>query len=181
MNMNATVFPIPFHTSAPGPAFTRAAPIMPPISACDELVGRPKYHVMMFQPQAPTRVPNITALSTIVISIMPLPMVLATCRPKKKNATKLKNAAQMTAYRGERTRVETIVAIELAESWNPFRKSNSSARAISNNMAKVILCLFYEYGLHDMGDILADIEHRFGVLVYLFPFYKINRVFRILK
>ena len=44
---------------------------------------------------------------------------------------KLKNAAQMTASCGCRTRVATTVAIELAASCRPFRKSNSSATAIS--------------------------------------------------
>ena len=44
-----------------------------------------------------------------------------------KAATKLKNAAQITAFRGDSTRVETIVAIELAASWKPFRKSKTSA------------------------------------------------------
>ncbi len=43
---------------------------------------------------------------------------------------KLKKAAQITAYCGRSTRVETIVAIELAASCNPLRKSNSSATAI---------------------------------------------------
>jgi len=42
--------------------------------------------------------------------------VFATCKPKTKNAIKLKNAAQITARRGERTLVETTVAIEFAES-----------------------------------------------------------------
>jgi hypothetical protein len=32
----------------------------------------------------------------------------------------LKKAAQMTAIRGVRTRVETTVAIELAASWKPL-------------------------------------------------------------
>jgi hypothetical protein len=39
----------------------------------------------------------------------------------------LKNAAQATAFWGESTRVETTVAMELAASWKPFRKSNVSA------------------------------------------------------
>ena len=46
--------------------------------------------------------------------------MFATCVPKIKKATKLKKAAQKTAIRGERTRVETTVAIELAASWKPF-------------------------------------------------------------
>ena len=62
--------------------------------------------------------------------MMPVPMVLATCRPNTRKAMKLKNAAQNTAYRGRSTRVETMVAIELAASCRPFRKSNSSATAI---------------------------------------------------
>ena len=52
----------------------------------------------------------------MAISMIPLPMVLATCRPKKRKATKLKKAAQRMAQRGESTRVETTVAMELAES-----------------------------------------------------------------
>ena len=47
---------------------------------------------------------------------MPLPMVLATAVPKKKAARKLKAAAHTTASRGESTRVETTVAMLLAES-----------------------------------------------------------------
>lgn len=42
---------------------------------------------------------------------------------------KLKNAAHTTASRGERTRVETTVAIEFAESWKPLLKSNRNAIA----------------------------------------------------
>jgi len=45
-------------------------------------------------------------------------------------ATKLKNAAHKTAYFGERTRVETTVAMEFAESWNPFIASKASATMI---------------------------------------------------
>ncbi len=40
---------------------------------------------------------------------------------------KLKNAAQNTATCGDRTRVDTTVAIELAASWSPFSRSNSRA------------------------------------------------------
>ena len=67
----------------------------------------------------------------MLTSMMPVPIVCATCNPKNRKATKLKNAAQATAYCGRSTRVETIVAIELAASCSPLRKSNSSATAIS--------------------------------------------------
>src|SRR5882724_65708 len=54
-------------------------------------------------------------------------MVLATAVPKTNAAMKLKKAAQMTARRGESTRVETTVAMLLAASWKPLMKSNASA------------------------------------------------------
>ena len=49
---------------------------------------------------------------------------------------KLKKAAQMTAHLGVRARVETMVAIELAESLNPFKKSKTSARMMRKMMKK---------------------------------------------
>ena len=53
-------------------------------------------------------------------SMIPLPIVCATCSGKTMKAMKLKNPAQTTAWRGVRTRVETMVAIEFAASWNPL-------------------------------------------------------------
>src|SRR5713226_7847336 len=60
---------------------------------------------------------------------MPLPMVLATAVPRRKAATKLKKAAQITASLGDKTRVETTVAMLLAASWKPFKKSKARATA----------------------------------------------------
>src|SRR5689334_12592876 len=45
---------------------------------------------------------------------------------------KLKKAAQTTAVWGVSTRVVTTVAMELAASWKPLRKSNSSASPSSS-------------------------------------------------
>ena len=61
--------------------------------------------------------------------MMPLPMVFATLTPPPNAATKLKKAAQATAMPGASTRVETTVAMELAASWKPLRKSKTSATA----------------------------------------------------
>jgi len=69
----------------------------------------------------------MTSWVTIERSIMPFPSVLATCVPSTKAATKLKKAAQRTAFWGDRTRVETTVAMEFAASWKPLRKSKKSA------------------------------------------------------
>jgi hypothetical protein len=57
---------------------------------------------------------------TVLISIMPFPIVEATAVPNMRKATKLKKAAQTTARRGESTRVDTIVEMELAASCMPF-------------------------------------------------------------
>ena len=69
---------------------------------------------------APMRPEKITEKVTTLRSTMPAPTVLATAVPKPKAAMKLKTAAQMTAWPGLRTRVETTVAIELAASWKPL-------------------------------------------------------------
>ena len=39
--------------TASGPSATSTAPTIPPMSACDELDGSPKYHVIRFQAIAP--------------------------------------------------------------------------------------------------------------------------------
>jgi hypothetical protein len=101
------------------PALAMPAPTTPPMSACDEEVGRPSHQVVRFQAMAPTRPPNTTASLTTFGSMM-VPTVLATWVLKTRKAMKLKNAAQTTASRGLSTLVETTVAIELAASWNPL-------------------------------------------------------------
>jgi hypothetical protein len=58
-------------------------------------------------------------------------MVVATLRGKIRNARKLKIAAIATAANGDSTLVETTVAIELAESWNPLIKSNTKTSPIT--------------------------------------------------
>ena len=125
-----SVLPRPDQTMAPKPALAVPAPTMPPTSACEEEDGMPSPQVIRFQAMAPVSAPKITAGSMTLASTMPRPMVSATCRPKNRKAMKLKNAAQATAYCGRSTRVETMVAMELAASCRPLRKSKSSATAI---------------------------------------------------
>ncbi len=76
----------------------------------------------------------MTRGSTTVMSMRPLPMVLATAVPKIRKATKLKKAAQITARLGDRTRVETMVATELAASCMPLVKSKARATAMMKTM-----------------------------------------------
>src|SRR3546814_7314378 len=91
----------------------------------------PSTQVMTFQTIAPVSALNTTCASTMSGLMIPAPIVLATCNPNTRKAMKLKNAAQATAQCGLSTRVDTTVAIELAASCKPLRKSNSSATAIS--------------------------------------------------
>ena len=122
----------PLQTIAPKPPFATPAPTMPPTNACELDEGMPASQVTMFHVIAPDSAPKMTASSIRSGETMPEPTVFATLKPKTKKAAKLKNAAHITAYCGFKTRVETIVAIELAASCRPFRKSNASATKIKN-------------------------------------------------
>src|SRR4051812_28689210 len=117
--MNSTVFHTPAPMSELAPALAITAPTMPPINACDELLGMPYHQVTRFQVVAPTRAPNTMWVSTTPGCTMPLPMVAATLRWKMKMATMLKNAANSTACVGFNTPVDTTVAMEFAASWKP--------------------------------------------------------------
>ena len=110
------VFKRPCATIAPQPALATPAPTKPPTKACEDDDGMPNHQVMRFHEIAPLSAPKMTALSIISFEMIPLPTVSATCRPKNKKATKLKNAAQTTAACGVSSRVETMRAIEFAAS-----------------------------------------------------------------
>src|SRR6185437_201481 len=93
-----------------------AAPAYPPINACDELEGMPKYQVMRFQAIAPSSAARMTFGLTKLCVIIPPPIAFATASEPVNAAAKLNVAAQSTAANGLSTRVPTIVAIEFAES-----------------------------------------------------------------
>src|SRR5687767_8569231 len=153
------------------------APTRPPTNAWELLEGMPSSQVMTFQEIAPMSAPKITAGSTTVAATMPVPSVSATCSPKNRNAMKLKKAAQATAYRGLSTRVETMVAIELAASCRPFRKSNSSAMTISParrgklratasiNSAPLPSYVIEDDALQLVGDVVEAVDHLLQMIV----------------
>src|SRR3954449_57715 len=122
----STFSTMPSTLMASGPSATNAAPIRPPISACDELDGRPAHQVAMFHAIAPTRPANTTVVVTAPASTMPEPTVAATFSEMNAPA-KFSTADRATANRGDMARVDTDVAIALAVSWKPFVKSNASA------------------------------------------------------
>src|SRR3954452_16312167 len=121
-----STMPSPLMTDAPSAA--NAAPISPPIRACDELDGSPAHQVARFHAIAPTRPANTTVVVTALASTIPEPTVAATLREMNAPA-KFRIADSATANRGDIARVETDVAIALAVSWKPLVKSNASAVA----------------------------------------------------
>src|SRR5437667_2898219 len=100
-------------------------------------------------------------------------MVPATLVPKRKAATKLKKAAQMTAWAGVRTRVETTVAMELAASWKPLRKSKTRATKIMKMMRANmglsvgggLLPVFQHEPLQRVAHVFAAVDGVFDVVV----------------
>ncbi len=116
----------PFHWTPFEPDWTSAAPTSPPISACDELEGRPSHHVRRFQTIAPMSAASTVFSFARPVSIIPLPTVFATAVVTNAPA-RFATAATATASRGESARVEIDVATAFAVSWNPFVKSKPSA------------------------------------------------------
>ena len=97
-----------------------AAPAKPPINVCDDDEGMPFHQVNRFQTMAaitPAKMMgNVIYDSTTVfdtVLAMPKPPMIHLAIKK---ATKLKNAAHITAWKGVSTLVDTIVAIEFAAS-----------------------------------------------------------------
>ena len=102
-------------------------------------------------------------------------------QPKRKAAAKLKKAAQSTAWRGESTRVEMMVATELAASFMPLMKSNSRARKtmmmISISMAFFSSGVFQDDAFGDVGHVLAAVGGPFDVFQDILPLDQFKRVF----
>jgi hypothetical protein len=131
-------FIIPEVIKAEGPTFIKAGPIIPPIKEWDTLIGIPSMVQTNTHTIAPTSAARMKYSSITTGFTIPFPIVFATVTPKIKAAAKFQKAAHNTAANGESTLVETIVAIELAASFIPFRKSNRSASAIIKIINAVI-------------------------------------------
>src|SRR5690348_12886660 len=117
----STLCATPCHSTPLSPDWTSAAPINPPINACDEDDGRPSHHVSRFQAIAPTTAARTVFGVASPDSITPLPTVFATAVVTNAPA-RFATAAIRTARRGDSARVETDVATAFAVSWNPFVK-----------------------------------------------------------
>src|SRR5215216_6307118 len=161
--MNKMVFSRLLASRTPKPPLAIPAPAKPPISACDEEVGRPSHQVRKFQATAPTSPAKTTASLTTDGSTV-LPTVLATAVWKTRKATKT------TASRGVSTRVETTVAIELAASWKPLVKSNTSARmTMVMTLSRARSGMLDDHGLHRVGHVLEVVQGLLQLLDDVLP------------
>src|SRR5919197_510355 len=152
------------------PDCTSAAPTSPPISACDELEGRPNHQVSRFQAIAPSSAANTVCCVARFASIRPFATFFATAVVTKAPA-RLATAAISTATRGVTARVPTEVAIAFAVSWKPFVKSNPSAttttmtRSASFNGSTVL----HNDRLEHVGRVLARVNGFLERLVDVLP------------
>src|SRR6185503_13956829 len=160
------------------PALVTAEPASALMMACDELVGRARSQVRRFHAMPPMSPPNTTQVSMALGSTSLSLMVLATPVPKRKTATKLKMAAQMTACQGVRARVVTTVAMELAASWNPFRKSNTSARTMMKRISVMLSAVFKQDGLDGAAEVIAGFDRVHEEIVNLALLHHFQRVGR---
>ena len=116
----------PSASTAEVPTAATAGPTTPPISAWEELEGRPKYQVIRFQLIAPIR-PAKTIVGVITSGLTTSVATVAATESERKAPTKLRIAAIAIATRGGAAPVEIVVATTLAVSWKPFVKSKASA------------------------------------------------------
>src|SRR5215211_6203996 len=130
----------PFPRIASGPAAANAAPTTPPIRACDELDGSPKYQVTRFHEIAPIR-PAKTTVGVIAPELTTSEATVAATASEMNAPAKLSAAAYVTARRGAIARVEIEVATTFAVSWNPFVKSNMSAVATTITTTTISLSI----------------------------------------
>src|SRR3989344_4535739 len=121
---------------------------------------------------APVSAPKTTWVSMTPASAMPLPTVAATLRWNTKMATKLKKAANSTAWLGRSTPVETTVAIEFAASWKPFMKSNSRASTTQRAVCMGSMSwlrggsgVLEDHALDELGNVFALVGDGFQQLV----------------
>src|SRR5919202_1819406 len=161
---------IPCQSTPFEPDCASAAPTRPPISACEELDGRPSHQVRRFQAIAPARAATSVCCVARFASMSPLATFFATAVVTNAPA-RFATAAISTATRGVTARVPTEVAIAFAVSWKPFVKSKPSAttmtttRRTSFNGANV----FHDDRLEDVGGVLARVDGLLERLVDVLP------------
>src|SRR4051794_36500297 len=152
-----TLCTTPCHCTPCSPDCARAAPMRPPIKACDDDDGRPSHHVSRFQTIAPKSAAITVFGLARFVSMIPLPTVFGTAAVMN-TAAKFAVDPTRTAMRGERARVETEVATAFAVSWKPFVKSNASAMTTVRTRSARGLPVLDEDRLEDVRRVLARVD-----------------------
>ena len=116
----------PCHFTACDPAAAIVAPMTPPMRACEELDGIPKYQVSRFQVMPPHNPASTTVRLISPVLTSPLAMVAATLKDRKA-PTRLRAPDNSTATRGGSAPVAIDVAMAFPVSWNPLVKSKAKA------------------------------------------------------
>src|SRR5919201_280480 len=152
------------------PDWTSAAPTRPPISACEELDGRPNHQVRRFQAMAPASAASSVCCVARFASMSPLATFFATAVVTKAPA-RLATAATSTAVRGVTARVPTEVAIAFAVSWKPFVKSKPSATTTTTTSRTSFngSAVLHHDGVEDVGRVLARVDRLLERLVNVLP------------
>src|SRR3954447_12951162 len=162
----------PSASTASNPTAATAEPTTPPISACEELDGSPKYQVTRFQAIAPIR-PAKTIVGVITSALTTSLATVAATLIEMKAPMKLSSEANPIATDGRAAPVEIEVATTLAVSWKPLVKSNASAVAttmtkMTSELTKRPSRVLDDYSLdvlsRRLGRVDALLEHREHVL-----------------
>src|SRR5438094_520622 len=175
----ATCLPNAGHLTPSRPcADAMPAPHRPPIRACVELLGRPRYQVMRFHVIAPMRAESTTTRPGLMARVPA--MVLETLAWKNATVTtaprRLKTAASPTATCGDRARVEIDVAMALAASWKPLVKSKATATAIVTQRRIAVSGILDRDRLHHVRGVLAGVHGRFEQVVDVFPLHELGSI-----
>src|SRR3954468_20881737 len=164
-------------TRASVPWAATAAPTTPPISACDELDGRPKYQVTTFHVIAPISPLKMIAGSLVTAAGSTIPPGIVAATASEMNApAKLSSDARPIAMRGGSARVEIEVATTLAVSWNPLVKSNASPVPTTRTRRTALgtrtgpsTRVFYDVPLGDVRPPLGGVDRVLEPLVDVLP------------
>ena len=169
-NRPRRTFSQPDHKSTEGPADARPAPPSPATSAWVSLVGIPRRAARLDQTIRPVMAPPIVVRFTALASIIPWPIVAATAVPDITPA-RLKTEAMAIAWRGDKERVPTTVAMALGASVQPFtnsaprisKRTATSSRLIVLSVGRVSLpshCLLPSVQLPKTFERLFDVARQ---------------------
>src|SRR6476620_3758462 len=104
-----TLWATPCQRTPSSPAWATAAPMSPPIRACDDDDGTPNHHVIRFHVMPPSKAASRGWFVMAPRSMIPLLIVYATGVGTKAPA-RFATEAIRTARRGDNGRVDTDVA-----------------------------------------------------------------------